>query len=73
MTASNQRCGASSMSFQKNDPPDYSISGESTHGALVIRREPLMKSKLAQGRSRVHSAKAHVAGVPPQLGTPGNR
>lgn len=31
------------MPSQKNDPPDYSVSGESTRGALVIRRVPLLE------------------------------
>ena len=26
---------------KKNDPPDYSVAGESTLGTLVIRGEPL--------------------------------
>ena len=27
--------------IKKNDPPDYSVTGESTLGTLVIRGEPL--------------------------------
>ena len=26
---------------KKNDPPDYSVTGESTLGTLIIRGEPL--------------------------------
>ena len=41
MTESNQPCVLNSMPFRKDDPPDYSVAGESTLGTLVIRRGPL--------------------------------
>ena len=34
------RCAYIFLDDQKNDPPDYSVAGESTLGTLVIRGEP---------------------------------
>jgi len=42
MTESNQPYVMNSMRSQKDDPPDYSVAGESTHGTLIIRREPFI-------------------------------
>ena len=40
MTESNRPYVVNSMRSRQDDPPDYSVAGESTPGTLVIRRGP---------------------------------
>ena len=49
----------------KNDPPDYSVTGESTLGTLVIRGEPLSVGlanhiKPAKATQQCHYTRARI-------------